>query len=382
MRRSRRWGTVAAAIAATAIGAAAVIAAGASGFGAQTVNATCTLTVPGSPAASYQRTLVVRADTPDTVAVGGRVQVDVAAEPENLPMTSPHPQFVAGYANVRTRYLVSGGNVDANSINVTLPATINGAPVTSDVTAAGNVVDVNVQGPIPSGSFQSPAVTFDVIPGASAAHVDVQATEHLETTNFSGPGPATSGVATCPLGVSLATTAITGTSTTTVQGTSTSTSTDTSTTTPTTSPEPPTSTTTTSDPTTTTTAAPTTTTTATTSTTTTVWSTVPTVSVSDAAVWEPAKGRAAMVFTVTLSEPATHKVVVNFTTVDDTATEKDYVATSGKIRFRPGETEAPITVRIRSDKISDPNEFLWLDLFDPSGATLARARGLGWIVGG
>jgi hypothetical protein len=90
-----------------------------------------------------------------------------------------------------------------------------------------------------------------------------------------------------------------------------------------------------------------------------------------------------MVFTVRLSEPALEKVVVHYATVDDTATQKlDYVGNTGKVRIKRGDTAAKIKVRVRSDKISDPNEFLWVQLSDPTGATLGDESGLGWIVGG
>lgn len=392
MRRRSRWGIVAAAVA--AIGAAAVLGAGASGFGAQTVTPTCTLVVPGSPNTTYQRTLVLRADTPDTVAAGARVTVAIAAEAETLPMNSPHPQFVAGWSNVRTTYLVSGGTVDASSMHVAAFATINSTRLPADVTVSGNVVDVNVEGPMPSGAFRSPAVTFDVIADSGSAAVDVHATGHAETTNFSGPGPATSGIATCPLDVALATTSI-GRTLGTVPASSTSTSSTITTTSTSATSTSSTSTTTTTvaDPTTTTTAPehtttttfvpPPTPTTATSTTTTTVPPHGPTVSISNAGAWEPAKGSTDMVFTVRLSEPALEKVVVHYATFDDTATQKlDYVGNTGKVRIKRGDMAATIKVRVRSDKISDPNEFLWVQLSDPVGATLGDASGLGWIVGG
>jgi hypothetical protein len=389
MRRSNRWGIVAAAIAVTAIGAAAVIGAGASGFGAQTVTPTCTLVVPGSPTTTYQRTLVLRADTPDTVPAGARLTVAIAAEAESLPMSSPHGQFVAGWSNVRTTYLVTGGTVDASSIQVTAFATINSTPLAADVTASGNVVDVNVAGPMPSGTFRSPGITFDVIADGGDASVDVRATGHAETTNFSGPGPATSGVATCPLDVALATTSIGGTLGTSVPSTSTSTTTITTTSTSTTSTTSttvaePTTTTTAPEPTTTTTITPPPTpTTATSTTTTTVPPSGPTISISNAGVAEPPKGSTDLVFTVSLSAPAPGKVVVHYVTVDDTATQKlDYVGNSGNVRIKRGDTIATIKVRVRSDSVADPNEFFWVQLSNPTGATLAKASGFGWIAGG
>src|SRR4051812_1919641 len=110
--RSRRWVAVAAAAAITAIGAAAVLGAGASGFGAQTVTPTCTLVVPGSPNATYPRTLTLRADSPDSAGAGDAITVDLAGVPQTLPMTSPHPQFVAGWSNIRNKYLISGGTIN------------------------------------------------------------------------------------------------------------------------------------------------------------------------------------------------------------------------------------------------------------------------------
>jgi YD repeat-containing protein len=107
----------------------------------------------------------------------------------------------------------------------------------------------------------------------------------------------------------------------------------------------------------------------------------PSINVGNVSVSETA-GTAT--FTVSLSNPSTSAVTVNFATADGTAIAgADYSATSGTLTFAPGETSKTVTVAILDDNLyesSTPETFL-LNLSSPTNATLG-ANGTGSIVDG
>ena len=99
--------------------------------------------------------------------------------------------------------------------------------------------------------------------------------------------------------------------------------------------------------------------------------------------WPEYSGTGLMPFNVRLSAPSNEVVTVNFATADGTALAgSDYVATSGTLRFEPGETTKTIYVAIHSDDIREADEFLYVNL---SGATgnyfLDNDQAIGWIEG-
>ena len=105
---------------------------------------------------------------------------------------------------------------------------------------------------------------------------------------------------------------------------------------------------------------------------------VPTaLSISDDFVNEGQKA----VFVVTLSEPVTHAVTVDFSTVDKTATGgSDYLHQSGTLTFKPGETSKTIRIRTINDKEIETNpETFYVQLSNAIGADLDDDRGLGGI---
>lgn len=107
----------------------------------------------------------------------------------------------------------------------------------------------------------------------------------------------------------------------------------------------------------------------------------PTVSIGDVTVTEGNAGTTEAVFTVTLSEPASDEVTVNFATVDGTATAgADYTAQSGTLTFAPGETTATVTVAVVGDAIAEPDETFQVTLSQPSGAVIGDGQGLGTIL--
>ncbi|WP_404783507.1 Calx-beta domain-containing protein [Altericista sp. CCNU0014] len=82
-------------------------------------------------------------------------------------------------------------------------------------------------------------------------------------------------------------------------------------------------------------------------------------------------GTTALVFAVSLSNPSTQTITVNFATSNGTATSGvDYVASSGTLTFNPGETNQTITVLVNGDMIFEPNESFSINLTSPTNATL------------
>jgi hypothetical protein len=78
---------------------------------------------------------------------------------------------------------------------------------------------------------------------------------------------------------------------------------------------------------------------------------------------------------VTLSAPTDDAVTVNWATVDGTADSTDYVHDSGTLTIPPRQMSARIAIMVKGDALDEPDETVYVDLSDASGATIARARG-------
>ena len=80
--------------------------------------------------------------------------------------------------------------------------------------------------------------------------------------------------------------------------------------------------------------------------------------------------------TVTLSKPSSLPVTVDYTTADGLANAaSDYQATSGTFTFAPGQTTQTITVRSRPDNTPEPTENFFLNLSNPTNATIGDSQG-------
>src|SRR5262249_58992087 len=67
---------------------------------------------------------------------------------------------------------------------------------------------------------------------------------------------------------------------------------------------------------------------------------------------------------------------VHYATRDGTATAgKDYVATSGTLRFEPGERQKTVAVEVIGDTVPEDNETFTVELSDAVGADIRRAVG-------
>jgi Calx-beta domain/Bacterial Ig domain len=106
----------------------------------------------------------------------------------------------------------------------------------------------------------------------------------------------------------------------------------------------------------------------------------PAISISDAG--NVTEGGIAT-FTVSLSNPSSQAVTVQYSTVDGSATvaDGDYSANSNTITFLPGETSKQIQVQTLDDSIYEPtNEQFTVQLSNPTNATIADNSGLATIL--
>lgn len=97
----------------------------------------------------------------------------------------------------------------------------------------------------------------------------------------------------------------------------------------------------------------------------------PVASIGDISVLEGDDGLTDAVFTVTLSGPSGNPISIEFATSDGTGVAGvDYQETSGTVTFDPGETTATITVPVIANTTDQPDRTFFVDLFNPSNATL------------
>ena len=110
----------------------------------------------------------------------------------------------------------------------------------------------------------------------------------------------------------------------------------------------------------------------------------PRISISDVTKSEGKKGGTSrFTFTVTLSAAYDQAVTLSFRTVNGTATtsDKDYVAQTGTLTFKPGETTKTIIIVVNGDSKKEANEAFYVDLFGNSTNSLfTKNRGIGTIL--
>jgi uncharacterized delta-60 repeat protein len=105
------------------------------------------------------------------------------------------------------------------------------------------------------------------------------------------------------------------------------------------------------------------------------------LSIADTSITEGNTGKANAVFTVTLSAATTSTVTVNFATANGTALAgKDYVKTTGKVTFAPGQTSKTIAVPVVGEKLKEKNETFSVTISLPTNAGTAKASAVGTIV--
>lgn len=107
----------------------------------------------------------------------------------------------------------------------------------------------------------------------------------------------------------------------------------------------------------------------------------PRLAIGDATVHEGDVGTRPAVFTISLSQPTTSTVTVNYATVAGTASAADFVPRSGTVSFAPGTISRTVKVAANADtSLREPDETFTVKLSAASGATLTDKKGLGTIA--
>jgi subtilisin-like proprotein convertase family protein len=107
----------------------------------------------------------------------------------------------------------------------------------------------------------------------------------------------------------------------------------------------------------------------------------PTLSINDVTLTEGNFGIQNLLFTVNLSQPRDQAVTVNYATANNTAVAgDDYTATNGTLTFNPGVTTQTIAVPIVGNLLSENNETFFMNLTNPTNATIADNQGIGAIA--
>ena len=107
----------------------------------------------------------------------------------------------------------------------------------------------------------------------------------------------------------------------------------------------------------------------------------PALSVDDVVITETDEGTTNAVFTITLANPSSQPVTVDYTTTDGSAIAgEDYTATNGTLTFAPGETSKTVSVSVIGDRLDELDKEFSLDLSNADSATIADNSGLGTIL--
>jgi Ca2+-binding RTX toxin-like protein len=104
------------------------------------------------------------------------------------------------------------------------------------------------------------------------------------------------------------------------------------------------------------------------------------LSINDVSLTEGNSGTKNASFTVTLSQPNSQIVTVNYATADGTAIAGiDYTATSGTLTFAAGITSQMISIPVIGDTLSESNETFTVNLSGATNANIADNQGIGTI---
>jgi hypothetical protein len=107
----------------------------------------------------------------------------------------------------------------------------------------------------------------------------------------------------------------------------------------------------------------------------------PSLVINDVQLTEGNTGSTNAIFTVSLSVASSNTVLVDFFTAAGTATAgTDYTPVNGTLTFTPGQTAKTITVPVNGDTLFEPDETFFVNLSNPSNATIADAQGTGTIL--
>jgi len=102
----------------------------------------------------------------------------------------------------------------------------------------------------------------------------------------------------------------------------------------------------------------------------------PSLTVWDTSVTEGDSGFVTATFSITLCRASAQTVTVTYATADGTATGgDDYVPASGSLVFFPGETSRTVTVSVYGDTTPETTEYFFLNLSNPTNATIFDGQG-------
>lgn len=111
------------------------------------------------------------------------------------------------------------------------------------------------------------------------------------------------------------------------------------------------------------------------------------LAINDANVVEGDSGTKPINFTVTLSRAAAGNVTVKYKTTQIGGSKnaqpgEDYISKSGTLTFAAGETSKTITIQVVNDTAPAQSlvERFFVDIFDPTGATITDSRAEGLIT--
>jgi hypothetical protein len=95
------------------------------------------------------------------------------------------------------------------------------------------------------------------------------------------------------------------------------------------------------------------------------------IAINDVEQAEGNSGTTPMVFTVSLSEPKTNTVTVNWSTRNGSAVAgSDFTGASGTVTFAPGVVTQPVSIDISGDATVEPDEEFFVDLTGPTGGAV------------
>ncbi len=107
----------------------------------------------------------------------------------------------------------------------------------------------------------------------------------------------------------------------------------------------------------------------------------PTLAINDLTINEGNAGTSTATFTVSLSATSSQTVTVNYATAGNTATSgTDFVAASGTATIAAGLLSTTINVTVNSDTTFEPSETFFVNLTNPSNASISDNQGVGTIV--
>ncbi|MCU1266791.1 MAG: glucose/sorbosone dehydrogenase [Acidobacteria bacterium] len=106
----------------------------------------------------------------------------------------------------------------------------------------------------------------------------------------------------------------------------------------------------------------------------------PTISIDDVAVTEGNVGNTTATFTVSLSNTSSQTITVKYTTAGNTATSgTDFLSAAGTVTITPGLLSQTVSITVVGDTVFEPNETFFVNLTNPTNATISDNQGVGTI---